>query len=289
MFLNFYDILVIGDGMKKRYFIIVLFCFFFLIRPVLGIHVVGIGDSITSGFGVKEEESYLQVFCKLLEERERESVTFQNLAIDGLTSKQLAMRLKDERFQTEIKKADYLLMSIGGNDFLKEFATHLSTYLISADDYPHMKEIQAELLDNIKQIYEQLYLLNPEMEVFVVPLYNPYYKYLKNNEVLIQKFQDAKKAYTTLSNKQNHVVIVPSLSDILENPDYSNVTSSDRMFDPHPNALGHAHIASAFIELVKTESVVKEEKVLGQTFPYIYFVVSIVVGIIAVIWYRKRK
>lgn len=275
--------------MKKRYFIILLFCFFFLTRTVSGIHVVGIGDSITSGFGVRKEESYLQVFCKQLEKNQQQSVTFQNLAIDGITSKQLVMRLNDESFQKEVKKADYLLMSIGGNDFLNEFATHLSTYLINADDYPRISEIQTELLDNIKKIYEQLYLLNPEMEVFVVPLYNPYYKYLKSNEVLVQKFQEVKKAYSILSEKQNHVVIVSSLSDILENPDYSNVASSDRMFDPHPNSLGHAKIASAFIELVKTKPVVKEEKVLDHTFPYIYLVVSIVVGIIAVIWYQKRK
>lgn len=275
--------------MKKRYFIILLFCFFFLTRTVSGIHVVGIGDSITSGFGVRKEESYLQVFCKQLEKNQQQSVTFQNLAIDGITSKQLVMRLNDESFQKEVKKADYLLMSIGGNDFLNEFATHLSTYLISADDYPRISEIQTELLDNIKKIYEQLYLLNPEMEVFVVPLYNPYYKYLKSNEVLVQKFQEVKKVYSILSEKQNHVVIVSSLSDILENPDYSNVASSDRMFDPHPNSLGHAKIASAFIELVKTKPVVKEEKVLDHTFPYIYLVVSIVVGIIAVIWYQKRK
>lgn len=277
--------------MKKRYLLFILCCFFLFSYRVSAIHVVGIGDSITSGYGVKEEESYLQVFCKQLEAKEKETVTFQNQAIDGLTSKQLLSRLKDENFQKEIMKADYLLMSIGGNDFLKELTTHLPTYLVSQEHYPRITEIETELLDNLKQIYEQLRLLNSEMEIFVVPLYNPYYKYLKNNEVLIGQFNDAKKAYVTLSETQNHVVIIPSLSDILENTEYSNVASSDRSLDPHPNKLGHEKIASAFIAKVKVKPipVVKEEKIVDKTFPYFYLIVSILILILAVIWYRKRK
>lgn len=277
--------------MKKRYLLFLICCFFFLPYSVSATHVVGIGDSITTGFGVKEEESYLQVFCKELEKKEKQTVTFQNQAIDGLTSKQLLARLKDETFQEEIIKADYLLMSIGGNDFLKELTTHLPTYLVSQEHYPRITEIETELLDNLKQIYEQLRLLNSEMEIFVVPLYNPYYTYLKNNEVLIGQFNDAKKAYVTLSETQNHVVIVPSLSDILENPDYSNVASNDRSLDPHPNKLGHEKIATAFIEKVKVKPipVVKEEKEVDKTFPYVYFIISILILILAIIWYRKRK
>lgn len=275
--------------MKKIVAMVVLCICLFCPEIVHATKVVGIGDSITTGFGVKEEENYLSIFCKQLEEKEHQVVTCKNQAIDGITSKQLLLHLKDENFQKEIINTDYLFMSIGGNDFLQELVAHLPTYLSNQDSYPQITVIQNELLENLKLIYEQLRLLNPKMEIFVVPLYNPYYEYLKHNEVLIEQFNEAKTAYVTLSKTQNHVTIAPMLSDILENPEYSNVSSGDRSLDPHPNTLGHAKIASAFIEFVKTKPVVKEEKIIDKTFPYVYVVLSIVVGVIAIIWYQTRK
>lgn len=281
------SILWIGDRMKKLFLISILCLGLFVTDYVMAYHVVGIGDSITAGYGVKEEEKYLSIFCKELEDEQ--PTTCLNLAIDGLTSTQLLSKLQEPSFQTELKKADYILMSIGGNDYLQEFTSNLPTYLVKRDHYPNIATIQMQLLENMKQIYEQLHALNATARIGVVPLYNPYYYHLQHNTVLIQEYNRVKDAYVALASTQNQVVISSDLSPILEEKIYTNVDVQDRVMDPHPNALGHNMIARKLIDVLDVESVMNVVEEPNPQWQLLYIGFSLGVLVIGVIWWRKRK
>lgn len=281
-----YSILWVGDRMKKLFLISILCLGLFVADHVKAYNVVGIGDSITTGYGVKEEEKYLSIFCKQLEEQQ--PTTCHNMAIDGLTSTQLLEKLSDSSFQTELKKADYILMSIGGNDYLQEFTNNLPTYLIKQDHYPNIATIQTVLLANMKQIYEQLHMLNTTAKIGVVPLYNPYSRHLEHNAVLIQEYNQVKDAYVALATAQKQVVISPDLSSVLEDKAYSNVDTQDRALDPHPNALGHNMIAKQLIAAMDVRPVMNEVKKPKPQEQLLYIGISLGVLIIGLIWWKKR-
>lgn len=170
------------------------------------LNLVVIGDSIAKGYGSEETSGG---FGALLGQKLDANVT--NLGVVGLDSSGLLARLDSEKFQTAIKEADVICVSIGSNDLLKPF---LSTFAASVGTSGEEKELFAKIQRqlqttsknnvlqaanmlstamktltgnkelqkscdafpaNFDQIISQINDLNAEAVIYVNNIYNPYY------------------------------------------------------------------------------------------------------------------
>ena len=247
--------------MKKLLFFFLLFFFSF---PVLAKEqkLLGLGDSITTGYGVGETEPYFSLLC---DHFQKEQPTLcENKAVNGFTSTQLLEQIKEE-LQKQIQEADMIVFSIGGNDYLQELTTHLWDYLGVTSDLTRFHQVSQTLLNNLELILKELRKQNPEAQILVVPLYNPYYELLKQNTTLMSAFEEVQTDYTNLVNKYAKTSKTLGLS--LQTEQYLNASKTN--LDPHPTALGHAYLAEQLLLLVEepSESPSYLPLIIGLLFP----------------------
>ena len=89
------------------------------------LNLVVIGDSIAKGYGSTDYNT--DSFGAILGQKMSADVT--NLGIIGLDSSGLIEKLQTEKFQTAIKDADVICLSIGSNDLLKPFLSSFASII----------------------------------------------------------------------------------------------------------------------------------------------------------------
>lgn len=80
--------------------------------------ITALGDSLTYGVGDTEGGGYVRVVENFYKQKEK-NVENVNLAISGAKSDQLLKQLDQKEVQNQIKSADVILMTIGGNDLFR--------------------------------------------------------------------------------------------------------------------------------------------------------------------------
>ena len=82
---------------------------------------VALGDSITTGYGLDEAQSFAEQIA------EQEGYTLNDsLASDGATSTDLLEVVKSEANADTLKNADLITVTIGGNDLMDALYAYLS-------------------------------------------------------------------------------------------------------------------------------------------------------------------
>lgn len=204
------------------------------------IHYVALGDSIATGYGVKD--SYVDQVADYLEEKyghENVVVRTDNLAVSAMQSEGLIRALtnpKDPRFsnyQKTLKDADIVTISIGSNDILtpfmnelaEEFSCNYMTFQPTVlglmqknkqeDLIYHIRQLRSSLPDNqqvlsniqsfpgrLNQIVAKVEQLAPEAAIYVNNIYNPYMKYnLYYGSTLLLKGADIADGYVMQMNQ----------------------------------------------------------------------------------------
>lgn len=249
-------------------------------------NVVALGDSITTGYGVEESESYVFLFCKELKLKTGEDVQCNNLAVNGLTSGGLIDILQVEETKEKVQTSDYVLLSIGGNDFLQELTSNLSTYLNRAESYPQVSIIGNKLTSNLSTILDEIIMLNSQVKILLIPLYNPYKIVMTGNLTLLNAFNDVKKQYIEIASYYDQVKIDSKLSSTLERDEYLNVSIEERNIDPHPNRLGHDAIARTLSEEIEVLEIPVETKKLS-IINYLYLGITFI--LLFTLWRLLKK
>lgn len=272
--------------MKQRIIFLIIGILCLLPSHVLAkeIHVVGIGDSITTGYGVTKTDSYYEKIVTYLQQEKE--VSSKNMAIDGLTTTQLKSALTKDEMRKSIQVADYILMSIGGNDLLQELSSNYTFYLTPKEEYPVFQTIQTTLLSNTKDILNTLVSLNPKATILMVPLYNPYQDILKQNTNLLSLFRQVKSDYVTLAKSYDQVMIDGTLSDTIEQKKYLNANGFQNL-DPHPNQNGHQLIFEREKDLLTHTEIIPEKK-KGSILPYVGILGLILLLFFFLKWRRNR-
>lgn len=127
-----------------------------------------LGDSIGVGIGDEENLGIDGRYLDLLEEDHDGDETVTNISVSGHNSSQLLELLESGEHSDSISSAQLIIMSIGGNDlnglaFQRDinlslaFAETLNTYLA-----------------NLQQITNEIRTLNPDAQIALIGLYNPY-------------------------------------------------------------------------------------------------------------------
>ena len=240
--------------------------------------IVLLGDSITYGFGLSEDE---QNYGDILGEYYGAEV--QNFAQNGLTTDGLLEKLEQEDIRSAVEDCGMVCLSIGGNDllhiFLEAFSelgidlqtdarydSDMSTADVSSDFYNNFSSefVQKFIMDyasqlapaaskaaeNIKTISEKLHDLNPNAVLVMQTVYQPFESSDSSKNVLMKPLGTFTGMQLTPINeavKENAPYTADILTKFSENPYlYTNI---DKM-DIHPNALGHMLIAEEIAQTV---------------------------------------
>ncbi len=253
-----------------------------------------LGDSISTGYGLSgysaanpyDCDSYANAVAKELGLKAEEG--YINRAVNGDTSSGLLALLPS--LDADLKEADLIIASIGGNDLLRAIpaiASAASGKNVSGfeesvgilraftpaefDELSKNQKVVAEInrvlmnfSANFLSIAEKIKLAAPEARVIFLKQYNPM-KSVKEIEAL-GDFADTIIKTINLSIesvcKQNgfEVADVPSVIDA----DAATLTNISKL-DIHPNAEGHAKIAELLIKQIaekgnttESESVTEE-------------------------------
>ncbi|MBM6619359.1 GDSL-type esterase/lipase family protein [Bacillus suaedaesalsae] len=135
------------------------------------IRIVTLGDSLTSGYGDQSGNGgYVPVLKSMLsDQRSIENVDVKNYGIGGIYSTQLIDVLNKSYVQESIKNADYVIITIGGNDVIKAAQEHFLQLTTEA-----FEEENKEFTRKVNIMIHKIKFYNPNAKIFFVGIYNPF-------------------------------------------------------------------------------------------------------------------
>jgi lysophospholipase L1-like esterase len=204
--------------------------------------IVALGDSLTSGFGDQSGNTgYITVLDQMLrKQRGIDETSVKNFAIGGHRSDQLLGELKRSDVKYALSKADYIIVTIGGNDVMMVAQENI----FDLDNAP-FTEGNKEYLINLHQITSTIRDINSNAQLYFVGIYNPFatlFSSVPEIEQLIESWNQSTE--NVLSNYQNTYFI--PIADVFKGKE------EQYLFDDyiHPNEEGYKHMASRILTYI---------------------------------------
>ncbi len=196
-----------------------------------------LGDSIAYGSGISnsKEACYGKIVA------DTNNYDYANHSVPGHTTTNLINRLKDEAVIADLKKADIISISIGGNDFLMSNLIDLMFDSIVKGDHSEFDRIAEGFYANFCEIIDIINSHNADAVILMQTLYNPQSGYLR---APYQQGADRINASIERYNAENpgEIIIVDvakALGDDLAN------YADDEI---HPSAQGNEIIAKIILD-----------------------------------------
>jgi len=212
--------------------------------------IVAFGDSIAAGYGLEsQQDNYLSIFAKNL------SATLVNNAISGYDSRNLKELLQSGTKNGDIRQANVIVLSIGGNDLLHNsemiIGTLKNAYLQGGDYFTEeINAIYNNFENNLNEIITIIRNINPNCSIIIQTLYNPALEQGYKVSVIdaakpIDKYIVRLNESIVSVCKGKHNVFVFDIYDEM-NKDKDNFYELKTEFDIHPTKKGHASMAELF-------------------------------------------
>lgn len=206
-----------------------------------------LGDSIAYGSGISnsKEACYGKIVA------DTNGYDYANHSVPGHTTANLINRLKNETVIADLKKADIISISIGGNDFLMSNLIGLMFDSIVLGDHSEYDRIAEGFYTNLCEIVDIINSHNADAIILMQTLYNPQSGYLR---APYQEGADRINAAIERYNAEHpgEIVIVDVGSALGD--DMANYADDEI----HPSAKGNEIIAQKVLEKLY-------ELELGQT------------------------
>lgn len=231
-------------------------------------NITVLGDSISAGYGLSENESNYSVWLG-----DYYNASIENFAANGKTTVQLLESLEsDPDIKESVRQADLVCVSIGGNDILQIFYNDLVNI---ADDFSSSPDggfnfspeaiqkiivsfssalgpASAEAGKNISKIADSIYKINPNAETVFQTVYNPFETNIEEMKSVYAPLYTFTSIYLGVINNEIRNTDGIVCADIHEKfkgncPDFTNIQE----MDIHPNRLGHLIIAEEITEMLK--------------------------------------
>lgn len=155
------------------------------------VRVVALGDSLTQGVGDQQKKGgYTGRLKTMIHHRDKVKVVMHNYGKSGDRSDQIEKRLVNSpAMQQQVKKAQAIVMTVGGNDLLQTLTknvtinqqSRLNTQLDSAETAYQQK---------LRQLFTTVRQYNPKAPIFLYSIYNPVYVYFANIDQVTDAVDD---------------------------------------------------------------------------------------------------
>ena len=208
------------------------------------LNVVGLGDSLTQGVG--DELKKGGYFGRLANEEMVnwsgvKNVEALNLAKRGRKSDQLINQLENEEIQDEVKSADIILFTIGGNDLMKV----VKRDLFELKEAPFYKELD-NYVKRLDELYGIIRGLNGDAIIIAAGLYNPLSIVTDESTEFDDIITDWNKAIEARAMMDGKSCFVP-VTDLFD----SNVNMVYHTDFFHPNAKGYEEMTARYLEEIE--------------------------------------
>lgn len=240
--------------------------------------VTVLGDSIATGYGLAgynagDNYSPAGSFGSLIS---KDCTGYTNLAKDGATSADLLARLDSDDAIAAVSKADSVIISIGGNDFLQPML--LAVMGVVTEDPELLMaimtgDITEELIqrvmgslvgaaqsvdismsgENLSGIIEKIHKANPDCGIYILTVYDPFEGVEEMEPLELAAKERLPELNSTIEYvaKNSGAQVVDVYSAFTDHAEeYTNIG----IMDIHPNAAGHEVIYSLLSNAVKEVS-----------------------------------
>lgn len=210
-------------------------------RPI---DLVALGDSLTVGVGDEEgKQGYAGRFAHSMETEMDgvKSVHLIETAKKGRRSDELIDQLKSGEINDSLKKAEFITLTIGGNDLMKvvrENITNLNKDSFDAER-PLYKERYAEIFQLIRK-------QNKEVPIVAIGVYNPLTVYTDDPSQFEEILKEWNGDMKEIVEKDEHSIFIP-VEDLFITND-AQVYSEDYF---HPNAKGYVNMNNRIFDTLK--------------------------------------
>jgi lysophospholipase L1-like esterase len=193
--------------------------------------LVALGDSLTAGVGAPAGEGYADALKRALDVRSGGETILTQLAVGGYRTEDVLRQLDSSEVQGYIRDADYIVMTIGGNDlFTPGGEVNLET----------IQPLFEPAAAGIRTIFERLVELNPDAEIYYSGLFNPFLS-LENGADISRAAERFNHLIFNITTEIPQVTFVPTFDLFLkEGLDGRSYLSADRY---HPSQEGYARMA----------------------------------------------
>ncbi len=254
--------------------------------------VLVLGDSISTGYGLSDaSNSYANLVADYY------GAECINKAQDGLKAEELKVSLENGDYDTELSKADYVLVTIGGNDVLapaleiiqkvtKKYGYDVDSYkdvkellkAFSSKDQAMVDEVIEELGNNVFPKKVSKNYVKPCIEyvskhtngkVVFQTVYNPfsintsssewkpYESRLKNINTKMDMYCNTMKKYYVETANENSNAQL--IDSYAHFAGHGETLTNVESIDIHPNQAGHLYLAADAISLLGGEKVSSEK------------------------------
>lgn len=218
------------------------------------LHITAVGDSLTQGVGDETENGgylgFLEEDITSLDGVGRIKVS--NFGKRGNRTDQLLKRLDEKQIQAAINDADIILVTIGANDVMKVVKKNFLDLKME----PFTEE-QAHYEKRLNSIFEKIRAENPDAPIYLIGLFNPFYKWFAEIEELDLILQNWNVSSQVIANKYENIHFIP-VEDLFRN------TEEDLFYKDnfHPNTEGYERIASRVFTTIQptVEAHIEEAK-----------------------------
>ncbi|MBQ8228514.1 MAG: hypothetical protein IJZ88_05815 [Clostridia bacterium] len=195
-----------------------------------------LGDSIAYGSGLDNprEACYGRIVA------DTNGYDYVNHSVPGHTTSNLISRLNEDAVIADLKRADIISISIGGNNFLMSNLIGLMFDSMVMGDYTEFDAIAENFYNEFCEVMDIINAHNPDAVVLMQTLYNPQSEPLR---APYQQGADRINAAIERYNKEHpgEIVIVDVATALGD--DMANYAGDDI----HPSAKGNEEIAKAVL------------------------------------------
>ncbi|GGD90824.1 GDSL-type esterase/lipase family protein [Paenibacillus nasutitermitis] len=205
--------------------------------------LLALGDSLTRGAGDPEGKGYVGYLQENMKEKSGRDIALTNYGVNGQIASQLAEQLGQSKTKNEVKTADVIVLSIGGNDLFQGGQT------LGNLEQANISTIEEAYLLQLDSILKQLRENNADARIFLIGLYNPFGS-LDNAAATTRIVREWNYKAAEVAAAYPQTVLVPT-ADLfqLQVQDYL----ARDLF--HPNAAGYRLIGERVASLITWEGV----------------------------------
>lgn len=188
------------------------------------------------------------------------TVNTENYGVSGNTSQQILTRMTENKEITEqLKKANLMTLTVGGNDVLAVIRKNLANLKVSS-----FKKPARQYQERLRKILDLARKDNQDLPIFVLGIYNPFYLNFQELTEMQTVINDWNKKTQEVVDDYDHVYFVP-INDLLykgvdgkegivQSTGEQTTIVNDALFSGdhfHPNNTGYQIMSDAVMETIR--------------------------------------